>query len=136
MKEGWVDMPSETKSEIETGHARTKIRPSRDGPIGPPPIGPPAMQCSVSRPDRKSLTSTTVNDLPPLLHAVEQCDPQTADKLLPMVYEELRRLATHRMASQPAAHTLQATALVHEAFLRLTGNAANTWADRRHFFAA
>ena len=83
-----------------------------------------------------SLASTTVNDNFPLFHAVEECDPQTAEKLLPMVYEELRRLATHRMASQPAGHTLQPTALVHEAFLRLTGNADNTWADRRHFFAA
>jgi RNA polymerase sigma factor (TIGR02999 family) len=77
-----------------------------------------------------------VNDIPHLFHVVEDCDPQTAEKLLPMVYEELRRLAAHRMALQPAGHTLQATALVHEAFLRLTGNAEQTWADRRHFFAA
>jgi RNA polymerase sigma factor (TIGR02999 family) len=77
-----------------------------------------------------------VNDHPLLLHAVEGCDPQTAEKLLPMVYEELRRLAAHRMASQPPGHTLQATALVHEAVLRLMGNAEHTWADRRHFFAA
>jgi RNA polymerase sigma factor (TIGR02999 family) len=77
-----------------------------------------------------------VNNLPLLIHAVEESDPQTAEKLLPVVYDELRRLATHRMASQPAGHTLQPTALVHEAFLRLTGNAETTWADRRHFFAA
>jgi RNA polymerase sigma factor (TIGR02999 family) len=74
--------------------------------------------------------------MPHLFHAVEECDPQTADKLLPMVYDELRRLASHRMSMQPAGHTLQPTALVHEAFLRLTGNADHTWADRRHFFAA
>ena len=77
-----------------------------------------------------------MNDIPHLIHAVEEYDPQTAEKLLPMVYEELRRLAAHRMALQPAGHTLQPTALVHEAFLRLTGNAEHTWADRRHFFAA
>ena len=71
-----------------------------------------------------------------MLHAVEESDPQSAEKLLPLVYEELRRIATHRMGQQPAGHTLQATALVHEAFLRLIGNAENTWADRRHFFAA
>jgi len=53
-----------------------------------------------------------------------------------MVYAELRRVAAHRMALQPAGHTLQPTALVHEAFLRLTGNAERTWTDRRHFFAA
>jgi RNA polymerase sigma factor (TIGR02999 family) len=71
-----------------------------------------------------------------MLHAVEECDPEGANKLLPLVYEELRRVAAHRMALQPAGHTLQPTALVHEAFLRLTGNAEQTWADRRHFFAA
>src|SRR5688500_5336178 len=83
------------------------------------------------RPDT-SLTSHAVNDIPHLFHAVEAYDPQTAEKLLPMVYEELRRLAAHRMALQPAGHTLQPTALVHEAFLRLTGKAQHTWADRRH----
>jgi RNA polymerase sigma factor (TIGR02999 family) len=71
-----------------------------------------------------------------MVHAVEECDPQSAEKLLPLVYEELRRLASYRMAQQPAGHTLQPTALVHEAFLRLVGNAEHTWADRRHFFAA
>jgi RNA polymerase sigma factor (TIGR02999 family) len=71
-----------------------------------------------------------------MIHAVEECDPQSAEKLLPLVYEELRRVAAHRMALQPAGHTLQPTALVHEAFLRLTGNAEHTWANRRHFFAA
>lgn len=77
-----------------------------------------------------------MNELPSLLHAIEDIDPQSAEKLLPLVYEELRRLAAHRMALQPAGHTLQATALVHEAFLRLVGNPERTWADRRHFFAA
>jgi RNA polymerase sigma factor (TIGR02999 family) len=77
-----------------------------------------------------------VNDLTLLFHAVEECDHRSAEKLLPLVYEELRRLAAHRMALQPAGHTLQATALVHEAFLRLIGNPERTWADRRHFFAA
>lgn len=77
-----------------------------------------------------------MNDLSSLLHAVADCDPQRADRLLPLVYDELRRLAAHQMAKQPAGHTLQATALVHEAFLRLIGNPARTWADRRHFFAS
>jgi RNA polymerase sigma factor (TIGR02999 family) len=77
-----------------------------------------------------------VNELPHLFHAVEECDPQSADKLLPLVYEELRRLAAHKMSQQPAGHTLQATALVHEAFLRLIGDPERTWADRQHFFAA
>src|ERR1044072_7427245 len=71
-----------------------------------------------------------------MIHAVEECDSATAEKLLPLVYEELRRMATYRMAHQPAGHTLQATALVHEAFLRLTSNPENTSANRRHFFSA
>lgn len=82
------------------------------------------------------LPSTPVNDITVMLRAVEDCDPQGADKLLPLVYEELRRVATRRMARQPAGHTLQATALVHEAFLKLIGNAGHTWENRRHFFAA
>ena len=71
-----------------------------------------------------------------MLQAAQGSDPQGAEKLLPLVYEELRRVAAHRMARQPAGHTLQATALVHEAFLRLIGNADHTWANRRHFFAS
>jgi RNA polymerase sigma factor (TIGR02999 family) len=85
---------------------------------------------------KKQFTSSTVNDTYPILHALDECDPQSAERLLPLVYDELRRLAAHRMAHQPPGHTLQPTALVHEAFLRLTGNAQNTWANRRHFFAA
>jgi RNA polymerase sigma factor (TIGR02999 family) len=77
-----------------------------------------------------------VNDITVMLRAVEDRDPQAADKLLPLVYEELRRVAAHRMARQPAGHTLQATALVHEAFLKLIGNGDHTWNNRRHFFAA
>lgn len=63
-------------------------------------------------------------------------EPQAAEKLLPLVYDELRRLAAHRMAAQSPDHTLQATALVHEAYLRLLGNGEHTWQNRRHFFAA
>ena len=59
-----------------------------------------------------------------------------AEKLLPMVYEELKRLAASKMADQPPGQTLQATALVHEAYLRLIGDGERTWKDRRHFFAA
>lgn len=58
-----------------------------------------------------------------------------AEEMLPLVYEELRRLAAAKMAAQPANHTLQATALVHEAWLRIS-NENHSWRDRRHFFAA
>jgi RNA polymerase sigma factor (TIGR02999 family) len=70
-----------------------------------------------------------------ILEAVQRGDPKAADELLPLVYEELRQLAAAKMASQPAGHTLQPTALVHEAWLRLAGAGAN-FAGRTHFFAS
>ena len=71
-----------------------------------------------------------------LLHAAGQGDPKAAGELLPLVYEELRRLAVHKMANEPSARTLQATALVHEAWLRLTADEDVKWDGRAHFFAA
>jgi RNA polymerase sigma factor (TIGR02999 family) len=72
-----------------------------------------------------------------ILSAVEQGDPRAAEQLLPLVYDELRRLAAARMAAEPAGHTLQPTALVHEAYLRLVGDGAGPgWNGRGHFFAA
>jgi RNA polymerase sigma factor (TIGR02999 family) len=71
-----------------------------------------------------------------ILERAQAGDPHAADQLLPLVYTELRKLAAHQMASQPAGHTLQATALVHEAWLRLTGSEDHPWNDRRHFFRA
>lgn len=84
----------------------------------------------------KSLTPLSVNDITVMLRAVQDSGPESADKLLPAVYEELRRVAAQRMARLPSGPTLQPTALVHEAFMRLTGNPAQTWENRRHFFAA
>ena len=72
-----------------------------------------------------------------ILNAAQQGDPTAAEQLLPLVYEELRKLATVRMANEAAGHTLQPTALVHDAWLRLAGNDANVqFANRAHFFAA
>ncbi len=71
-----------------------------------------------------------------LLQAAGAGDSRAARSLLPLVYEELRKLARARMANEPADHTLQATALVHEAWLRLVGDAPVEWRDRGHFFAA
>jgi len=72
-----------------------------------------------------------------ILNSLEQGDPHAAEKLLPLVYEELRKLAAARMANEAAGHTLQATALVHEAWLRLAGKDAQVeFANRAHFFAA
>jgi RNA polymerase sigma factor (TIGR02999 family) len=77
-----------------------------------------------------------VSDITPILHAVQQGDPKAAEELMPLVYQELRKLATHKMANQPSGHTLQPTALVHEAWLRLAGNESGQFAGRAHFFAA
>ena len=71
-----------------------------------------------------------------ILEAAQQGDPTAADQLLPLVYEELRRLAAHKMANEAAGQTLQPTALVHEAWLRLVGNQDQKWEGRAHFFAA
>lgn len=75
-------------------------------------------------------------DITRILEEAGEFDPKTAERILPLVYEELRRLAAAKMASQPAGHTLQATALVHEAYLRLLGNGEHSWENRRHFFFA
>lgn len=77
-----------------------------------------------------------MNDVTRILNAMQQGDAKAADDLLPLVYEELRRLAAYRMAGESAGHTLQATALVHEAWLRLVASSQQTWQNRAHFFAA
>src|SRR6266404_5794529 len=75
-----------------------------------------------------SVYSFRVSDVIRILEAAQQGDPQAADELLPLVYDELRRLAAHKMAHEPPGHTLQPTALVHEAWLRLVGNEGQQWA--------
>ena len=77
-----------------------------------------------------------MSDVTRILSSIQQGDPKAADELLPLVYEELRKLAAVRMAREAPGQTLQATALVHEAWLRLTGNQDQKWAGRGHFFAA
>jgi len=78
-----------------------------------------------------------MSDLTVILDRVEAGDPQAAEELLPLVYEELRKLAAARMARESAGHTLQPTALVHEAWLRLAGKDAHApFANRAHFFSA
>ena len=71
-----------------------------------------------------------------LLHAASQGEPQSLQQLLEVVYDELRRLAAQKMAQERAEHTLQPTALVHEAYLRLVTGSAGAWEGRNHFFAA
>jgi hypothetical protein len=77
-----------------------------------------------------------MSDVTRILQAIERGEPKAADELLPLVYEELRKLAAHKMASERAGHTLQPTALVHEAWLRLAGEHKQGWAGRAQFFSA
>jgi RNA polymerase sigma factor (TIGR02999 family) len=75
-------------------------------------------------------------DVTQLLEAIDSGDTNAAEKLLPLVYAELRRLATARMANERPGQTLQPTALVHEAWLRLAGSERQQWRGRNHFFSA
>jgi len=75
-----------------------------------------------------------MSDVTRILNAIEQGHAKAADELLPLVYEELRLLAAQKMAQERSGHTLQATALVHEAYIRLVGEEAQDWKSRRHFF--
>jgi RNA polymerase sigma factor (TIGR02999 family) len=79
----------------------------------------------------------SVSDVTRILEAMHQGDPHAAEQLLPLVYDELRRLAAQKLAQEKPGQTLQATALVHEAYLRLVGDAEDPrWKGRSHFFAA
>lgn len=77
----------------------------------------------------------SMSDVTRILEAVQKGDSKAADELLPVVYEELRRLAAYKMANEAPGQTLQPTALVHEAWLRLTGGQDRQWNGRTHFFA-
>jgi RNA polymerase sigma factor (TIGR02999 family) len=84
------------------------------------------------------LVNMDPGDVTQILRLAERGDPNAAEELLPLVYKELRRLAGQKLASESPGHTLQATALVHEAYLRLVGPAGqqSKWEGRRHFFGA
>jgi RNA polymerase sigma factor (TIGR02999 family) len=78
-----------------------------------------------------------MSDVTRILSQIEQGDPQAAENLLPLVYDELRKLAAIKLAQEKPGQTLQATALVHEAYLRLVdGQQVQNWNSRGHFFAA
>jgi RNA polymerase sigma factor (TIGR02999 family) len=77
-----------------------------------------------------------MTDVTRILNAIERGDTKATDELLPLVYEELRLLAAQRLSHEPPGQTLQATALVHEAYLRLIGDEPQKWENRGHFFAA
>ena len=77
-----------------------------------------------------------MRDIPRILTAMEQGDAKASDELLPLVYNELRRMAVYKMSVEPAGHTLQPTALVHEAWLKLVDAPSQSWQNRAHFFGA
>jgi RNA polymerase sigma factor (TIGR02999 family) len=77
-----------------------------------------------------------MNDVTQILSALEQGDAGASEQLLPLVYDELRKLAARKLAREKPGQTLQATALVHEAYLRLVGAGDHGWSSRGHFFAA
>lgn len=77
-----------------------------------------------------------MSDVTLVLEAIGRGEKQASEELLPLVYEELRRMAVARMAREAAGHTLQPTALVHEAWLRLVGGGARSWENQAHFFGA
>ncbi len=77
-----------------------------------------------------------MSDVTRILNAIERGDAQATDELLPLVYEELRLLAAQKLSHEVPGQTLQATALVHEAYLRLVGDEPQSWENRGHFFAA
>jgi RNA polymerase sigma factor (TIGR02999 family) len=77
-----------------------------------------------------------MSEVTQILEAIDQGNPKAAEQLLPLVYDELRKLAAHKMANERPGHTLQPTALVHEAWLRLVGGEASKFENRTHFFAA
>jgi RNA polymerase sigma factor (TIGR02999 family) len=85
----------------------------------------------------RSLSVPPMSEVTRILSAIERGDPHAADQLLPLVYDELRRLAACELARETPGQTLQPTALVHEAYLRLVGEAEGPhWDNRGHFFAA
>ena len=77
-----------------------------------------------------------MSDVTRILTAIDQGDAKAANELLPLVYDELRRLAARKMSQEAPGQTLQATALVHEAYIRLVGSEDQSWSGRTHFFAA
>src|SRR5580700_10025897 len=82
------------------------------------------------------MSTEVANDITVVLQALRRGDGRASEDLLPLVYDELRRLAAARMAQESANQTLQATALLHEAWLRLAGDGSRSWQNRAHFFGA
>ena len=96
----------------------------------------PKSALACSPPPATTSPSDPMSDITRILHDVEQGQPQANEELFALVYQELRKLAASKMAREAGDHTLQPTALVHEAWIRLSGNLNQEWRDRGHFFGA
>src|SRR5688572_10131584 len=95
----------------------------------------PAFTISISRSTQRPLQNAPMNNLTQLEQATSNGDPRAAADLLPMVYDELRRLAASRLAGERHEHTLQPTALVHQVWIKLSSPGERSWQGRQHFFA-
>jgi RNA polymerase sigma factor (TIGR02999 family) len=104
------------------------------------PVGEPSAEGDVDRRQTTVYLQRLMNDaaqVTQILNSIEHGAPQAAERLLPLLYDELRRLAAHKLKHEPAGQTLEATALVHEAYLRLVdGRHQQNWNSRGHFFGA
>ncbi len=96
----------------------------------------PKIVCDGTRLADLLFNSKFMNDITIVLESISRGESRATEELFPLVYEELRRLAAVRMAREAAGHTLQPTALVHEAWLQLVGAGGRTWKNRAHFFGA
>src|SRR5262245_2631207 len=106
-------------------------------PEQPPGLNGTPRPSPACRPAGEGLFSSVMSEVTRSLSAIEQGDPHAAEKLLPLVYDELRRLAAQKLAREKPGQTLGATGLVHEAYLRLVDvEQAQQWNSRGHFFAA
>jgi len=131
---------------ITSSPSNRAIKPASEGSEGSVGVTRPplARETAAARPDvrynhgrRPYLVATPMTDVTRILSAIEQGDAQAAEELVPLVYDELRRLAAAKMAQENPGQTLQATALVHEVYLRLVDvQKAQHWNSRGHFFGA
>src|SRR5262249_10237728 len=119
-------------SRLSWGGAAPACMPAGMGPRRATSPGP-----GPGKPPGRPSEAVSMNDVTRILSAVEQGDAGAAEQLLPLVYDELRKLAAQKLAREEPGQTLQATALVHEAYLRLVDDQkGHTWESLRHFFGA
>ena len=123
------DWPGFSEPTVETAMSNSRE------PIGNPAVSNVTAAAKQS-PATNSTARTSMSEVTRTLTAIEQGDTAASEDLLPLVYNELRRMAAHKMAGEPAGHTLQPTALVHEAWLKLVDSPAQSWQNRAHFFGA